>query len=198
MMLRVAIGAIPSPSKAIVRAAILAVLQATPASTVAAGDAGAQEAMRVPPGTTLTMDHALQVRQLVVEGVLRVGGGWIRADLVRVGPGGIIEADRGVDGADAHGADAAGGTGGEGKSVLVEASTLVVERGGRIVAGDGGRGGGAQGVGIVRGGAGGRGGSVLLQAGESRIEGSLLPGPGGAGGDAVPAPLGSLPGPPER
>src|ERR1051325_4877926 len=148
MMLRVAIGAIPSPSKAIVRAAILAVLQATPASTVAAGDAGAQEAMRVPPGTTLTMDHALQVRQLVVEGVLRVGGGWIRADLVRVGPGGIIEADRGVDGADAHG------------------------------------------------GAGGRGGSVLLQAGESRIEGSLLPGSGGAGGDAVQALLGSLPGRP--
>ena len=59
---------------------------------------------------------------------------------------------------------------------------------------DGGRGGGAEGVGFVVGGAGGPGGSIVLEAAQSRMDGALLPGSGGAGGDAVQNFVGSLPG----
>src|SRR5205823_7814600 len=127
---------------------------------------------------TLRADVPIDVHELDVLGTLYAPS--VHADIVHVGPQGILAALPGADGAAATGVDPTGGTGAPGGSIVLTTSALVVDAGGLILGGAGGGGGDARGVGLVTGGAGGAGGSVFVSAAWTRIAGRVLPGAGGA------------------
>lgn len=146
------------------------------------------ESLAVAAGTTTVVSGRLHVEDLVVLGTLRLEGpGDVRIDAasVHVGQGGKILGAAGAHGADGRGRDATGGAGAPGVGILLVTDSLRIEEGGVVSAGPGGWGGDADGSGLVRGGHGGRGANVVIHARTASVLGDVLPGSGGAGGDAV-------------
>lgn len=186
------IPTLSSPTPTVV---LVALLLAAP-SAVLATPAEPPEDLVVPAGTVKAVTGPLKVRDLLVDGTLRMDapGEWvIEARRVHVGPEALIQGLDGADGAVARGEDPTGGPGTPGGDVFLVADELSVAPGGRLQAGRGGHGGDAQGFGLVRGGDGGKGGTVTVRVAWSRVEGGVFPGVGGDGGDAIQQVDGALP-----
>src|SRR5581483_7441126 len=168
-------------------AAALVIALALLAPAGLAGGTGAPD-VKVPAGARVTVASPLVAGELDVLGTLVLAlqpGERIEARSVHVGPEGAILGLEGAAGAAASGRDATGGPGEPGHDIILVADALVVEKGGRIVAGSGGRGGEADGWGVVAAGAGGQGGTVRIDAPLVEHDGTIWPGSGGDGGNAT-------------
>src|ERR1041385_2321187 len=138
----------------------------------------------VPEGTVRELAGVYDASALEVLGTLRATGpdALLQADLVHVGPKGLIEGRPGAAGT--GGMQPAGAPGSPGGSLTLIAHQVVVDEGGLILGGPGGAGGNAQDASHALGGVGGVGGSVLVQSAQVEVRGHILPGGGGHGGAA--------------
>lgn len=139
----------------------------------------------VPAGTVMVLDAPVTADEVQVDGTLwAVEDLVLQASTIRIGPEAELVAGHGEAAPAVAAHEALGAAGESGHDVLLEADRLTVTEGALVLAGSGGAGGGAAGVGNATGGSGGDGGSVRMLADASQIDGAVLPGAGGQGGHA--------------
>ncbi|MHB8634452.1 MAG: hypothetical protein ACYDBQ_10905 [Thermoplasmatota archaeon] len=139
----------------------------------------------VPAGEVLAVDHQVVALHATILGTLvQTGAGdlWVNASFLEVGPVGRILA-RDAPAQLGSLRQTSGNAGGDGASLHLNATRLVVDLGAIVTAGSGGAGAPALGGDAV-GGAGGRGGSVWVDSQNASIIGLVAPGRGGDGGSA--------------
>jgi hypothetical protein len=155
------------------------------AGLVPSGQADAGDLLLVPPGATLTAT-TVTTDLLVVAGTLILEGqATVQATTIHVARDGLILGAPGARGTDASGHAATATPGEDAADVRIEAVRLVVDEGGAILGGVGGRGGWAVARQTATAGHGGQGGDVTLLVQDAILNGAILPGSGGTGGSAT-------------
>lgn len=148
---------------------------------------GGSDTLHVPLGTTFAVEDDLHVETLIVAGTLEKvtpGALSIEAFTIQVTSTGTIQGHDGPRADIGTGEIAQGVTGPDGGDILLQADQILLEEDSLVAAGSGGAGSSVLASVSAVGGHGGRGGAVHLAASTVDIQGVVLPGAGGNGGEA--------------
>jgi hypothetical protein len=177
----------PDPNKSIAATLAIGFLMAVAAVPSVHADLPAPDTFLVPAGTTAHAT-AVSATHIRIEGTLvrdTPGNLVLKASDLTVTAGGIVRGYDGARGSSVIGVTVVGWAGQDGGSLVIQAATVIVQKGAQLQSGSGGAGGAAAALDSAQGARGGNGGNIAIEASNLTVNGLLLPGAGGAGGTAI-------------